>query len=697
MNGSSSLRLRSTFAKNSGDPSGASPWAAPHGSASQKSCTRDFWSSCVISVVPMVADATAIVCRHDRVATTGRRGLVAAGARGRHARGREGRRPHRARSGAPRAAARRAAARPPARGPRRARRRRGRRAARPGARGAADRRRSRAAAGRLGEDDRRSLLERADAICAHRFDLLGSGPVELGPRSTGATDFKTGRRWPLVHISQVPIVFGDGSDIKVPWELTRFQHLPLLAAAHRLTGEARYLDEIGAQLDSLDRRATRSSSGPTGRARWTSRSAPRIGSPRSLMVAEARPPWLDRAVASLLLHGRFIRSHLEWGETRGNHYLSDIVGLLPVAALFSGGARGPRAGGAGRARELAAEMEHQVRPDGCDHEASIPYHRLVTELFVCRDAGGRLAGCPDAFTPRLSRAARARCCASRPPTPGPTATRRWSATTTPAASCRSTSTATATARTCTCSAGRAGRPHGHAAFPDSGYWVMRGGDLWALVRCGDVGLQRPRRPRPQRRAELRAGARRPAAGRRSRHVRLHAGPRRAQPVPLDRLAQHAAGRRRGAEPAPLGLPVRDGGPRAGRGRSSGRRATTAAPHSPAATRASPAPTHERRLEFDGPAGTLVLHDTVPARTGATLSGRSRSRRAPRRARCRRGDRRDRRRAADHPRRRARRSRSRTAGTRPPTACASRRRSCAPAARAAGEDVQRITLSAARAQ
>ena len=43
-------------------------------------------------------------------------------------------------------------------------------------------------------------------------------------------------------------------------------------------------------------------------------------------------------------------------------------------------------------------MEHQVRPDGCDHEASIPYHGLVTELFV---AGTRAVDSqlPQAFTP----------------------------------------------------------------------------------------------------------------------------------------------------------------------------------------------------------------------------------------------------------------------------------------------------------
>src|SRR3954453_14265489 len=101
------------------------------------------------------------------------------------------------------------------------------------------------------EDDRASLLARADDVLAHRFDLLGSGPVDLGERIDWQLDFKSGRRWPLPHISRVPIVFPDGSDIKVPWELSRFQHLPLLAAAWRLTGERRYLQEIGEQVDAF--------------------------------------------------------------------------------------------------------------------------------------------------------------------------------------------------------------------------------------------------------------------------------------------------------------------------------------------------------------------------------------------------------------------------------------------------------------
>ena len=80
-------------------------------------------------------------------------------------------------------------------------------------------------------------------LLAHRFDLLGSGPTDLGREIDWSKDFKTGRTWPLHQSSLLRVAYEDGSDVKVPWELSRFQHLPLLAA----TG---HVDEVGAQLES---------------------------------------------------------------------------------------------------------------------------------------------------------------------------------------------------------------------------------------------------------------------------------------------------------------------------------------------------------------------------------------------------------------------------------------------------------------
>ena len=68
---------------------------------------------------------------------------------------------------------------------------------------------------------------------------------------------------------------------------------------------------------------------------------------------------------------------------RGNHYLSDVVGLLAGRRALLRRPRGPRLGGVGGRASSSPRWSTRCAPDGCDHEASISYHRLVTELFVC--------------------------------------------------------------------------------------------------------------------------------------------------------------------------------------------------------------------------------------------------------------------------------------------------------------------------
>jgi len=66
---------------------------------------------------------------------------------------------------------------------------------------------------------------------------------------------------------------------------------------------------------------------------------------------------------------------------RGTRTMQMVVGLLIVAGVFAGSDEGQ-----GWIRwavhELGRELKHQVRDDGCDHEASTSYHRLVAELFI---------------------------------------------------------------------------------------------------------------------------------------------------------------------------------------------------------------------------------------------------------------------------------------------------------------------------
>jgi hypothetical protein len=226
----------------------------------------------------------------------------------------------------------------------------------------------------------------ADKVCAHTFDLLGSGPTHLGERIDWHVDFKTGYRWhPRRYYADLRFApYPGGYDIKVPWELSRCQHFAWLGQAYWLTGDEKYAGEFVAQV--LD---------------WIERNPPQFGVnwACTMDVAIRAINWLwgyyffkdapaltDRFrlafFKSLLAHGRHIMNNLEWSEMlTGNHYLSDIVGLIYLGLLcpeFKEAARWRDFG----LRELWQEMSRQVYPDGVDFEASISYHRLALELFL---------------------------------------------------------------------------------------------------------------------------------------------------------------------------------------------------------------------------------------------------------------------------------------------------------------------------
>ena len=329
-----------------------------------------------------------------------------------------------------------------------------------------------------------NILERADAALAHRFDLLGSGPTDLGREIDWRSDFKTGRRWPLRHGSLLRLAYGDGSDVKVPWELSRGQHLPLLAAAHRLTGDRRYLDELGAQLESWI-----AGNPPELGPNWASTMDTAIRATNwvaALAIAAehaAGEAWFERVLASLLLHGRFVRTHLEWSEARGNHYLADVVGLLPVAALFSGGQEG-REWAEWAAAELVSELEHQVRKDGTGARGLDRLSPARHGAVRLRHPGGRCARAgrlPDWYRERLERMLDFVRDYTRPDGLAPQIGDADDGRFLPLGDY-----------------GADPRDHRHlfeqfepatasAAYPDGGYYVLRSGEHYVIVRCGDTG------------------------------------------------------------------------------------------------------------------------------------------------------------------------------------------------------------------
>ncbi|MDP1571600.1 MAG: alginate lyase family protein [Vicinamibacterales bacterium] len=254
------------------------------------------------------------------------------------------------------------------------------------------------------------IVDAAARVLRHEFDLLGSGPKALGPRLPWHEDFKTGRVWPLQYSPDIEFSELDKpTDVKVPWELSRCQHVGVLGQAYWLTGDERYAQEY---VDEITDWIARN---PWGHGvNWICAMDVALRAVNWIWGfhffagsrACADPAFRGALLRSLHLHGEWVASHLEKGPVNGNHYLSDGVGLVFLGTFFDGVGAAGRWLETGRAIVLD-EMLVQVTADGVDFEASTAYHRLVMELFLTAYLRLRHYGetIPDAQWTRLERMA----------------------------------------------------------------------------------------------------------------------------------------------------------------------------------------------------------------------------------------------------------------------------------------------------
>jgi hypothetical protein len=207
-------------------------------------------------------------------------------------------------------------------------------------------------------------------------------------------DFRSGYRWSEeTWYLNIPSGHKSGVDIKVPWELSRMQHLPTLALAYGLatkkqpgfTAPERYVREFRNQV--LDFIATNP---PRFGVNWRSTMDVGIRAVNWLVAhdlfrsfhAEFDDEFQRAFNRSIYEHGLHIVRNLEWDpESRGNHYLSNVVSLLFVAAYLPCSLE-TNAWLAFGVQELVYEAGHQFHAEGTNFEASTSYHRLSAEMVL---------------------------------------------------------------------------------------------------------------------------------------------------------------------------------------------------------------------------------------------------------------------------------------------------------------------------
>ena len=206
-------------------------------------------------------------------------------------------------------------------------------------------------------------------------------------------DVKSGYRWKeIIWSADIKLIGPLGSDIKVPWELARMQHLPQLAIyyfANLQEGSRINIKLIPTEFRNqiLDFIATNP---PRYGANWVC----------TMDVAIRVANWLiayDLLISSgvkfdtsfeqifsrsVYEHGRHIVNHLEWVLlARGNHYLANIIGLVFVSCYLP---NNPEINIwlAFSIQEYIKEVSRQFHSDGSNFEASTSYHRLSTQMII---------------------------------------------------------------------------------------------------------------------------------------------------------------------------------------------------------------------------------------------------------------------------------------------------------------------------
>lgn len=258
----------------------------------------------------------------------------------------------------------------------------------------------------------KAVCERADRVLDGDLYLFGAWrPHARGELSPGiaATDW---RRDPLHGGQSSQRLARDidrdavGTDARAVWEAARLAHVVWLAQAHVVAGlagteEARGTKERGlyaraAALHVRDFIATQ----PVGRGiHWT---CPMEAALRVMHLSMATlllrsSPDLDaqfwvEAAQAIWQHAKHLEIELEDAQAvPGNHLLADLAGLATVGLLFP---ELPEAmpWRAWALPAFARELVRQTGDDGFAFEASLPYHRLATELGLWVQALARRQG-----------------------------------------------------------------------------------------------------------------------------------------------------------------------------------------------------------------------------------------------------------------------------------------------------------------
>jgi len=225
------------------------------------------------------------------------------------------------------------------------------------------------------------LIALAEQILSGHVPLLGTR-IETGPEPAWRRDYLSGKETPPVFFRRIPFLDATtAGDHKNIWELSRHQHLTLVAQAFALTGDSRYSRFVTGQIQHW----WRENPFQCG-INWAS----------SLEVAfralswiwifhlvgqEMDAPFRKEFLTQLYRHGMHLEYNLSLYFSPNTHLLGEAVALHAIGWLFPQFTRSAQWSARGRTI-LKEQLLKQLHADGGYFEQSTYYHVYALDLFL---------------------------------------------------------------------------------------------------------------------------------------------------------------------------------------------------------------------------------------------------------------------------------------------------------------------------
>lgn len=242
---------------------------------------------------------------------------------------------------------------------------------------------------RLYPSDAERLVARADTICRDIITLFHWKEIGLPDPIRWSATLEPGRpedEWPKDYYADINFYHSPNRpdrDIKLCWELNRFQHLLSLGAAWRITGDERYAQTARNHVESWMGTVVY----PWG-IQWSSNlevGLRALSWARCHLMCRNSRSWdsifLGRFITALYLHCRHLEKELTEHHTVGNHLLGEAAALFQISVLYSLF----RSSEAWQVRSLALVerlVPSLILQDGVYAEQSTGYFRFVAEFLV---------------------------------------------------------------------------------------------------------------------------------------------------------------------------------------------------------------------------------------------------------------------------------------------------------------------------